>query len=307
MLAMLVPVVLLAAFMGIAIQRGGTCTVAAVEEIMVQRRATRLLAMLLAALWVAGLITLARAAGLSMIEPLGYRASAITVLGGAVLGLGAWINGACAFGSVARLGAGNWAFLATPLGFLIGAAVLPALGVLAPPSRLPGHSQLLDFPIAWSLALALVAAWLLASLWRARRARTWTPAVATLVIGLCFVLILLLTGGAWTWTDTISELATDMGVEGGARRALLIVALFGGAIVGSKLAGSFEHERPRLGTVMRCLLGGFLMAAGSQLIPGSNDSLLLEGLPLFWPFAWLAFASMCVTIAIAIRISSVRR
>ncbi len=306
MLATLVLVVLLAAGMGIAIQRGGTCTVAAVEEIILRRHATQLLAMLLAALWVAGLITLARAAGLSMIEPLGYRATALTVMGGAVLGLGAWINGACAFGSVARLGAGNWAYLGTPLGFLIGAALLPAINPLAPPSRLPGHSQLLDYPVAWSIALAMVAVWLLVSLWRSRRSKTWTPAVATLVIGLCFVLVLLLTGGAWTWTDTISELATGMGVEGGTLRAMLILALFGGAIGGSVLAGSFKHHRLQVGTVTRCLLGGLLMAAGSQLIPGSNDSLLLEGLPLFWPFAWLAFVSMCLAIALAIRISQAR-
>lgn len=306
MLATLLVVLLLAAGMGIAIQRGGTCTVAAVEEIVLRRRAGQLLAMLLAALWVAGLITLARAAGLSMVEPLGYRATAFTVLGGAVLGLGAWINGACAFGSVARLGGGNWAYLATPLGFGIGAATLPALNPFAPPSRLPGHSQLLDFPIAWAIALALVAAWLVVSLWRARGSKTWTPAVATLVIGLCFVLILLMTGGAWTWTDTLSELAKGMGIEGGSLRALLIVALFGGAIAGSLLAGTFKQQLPQGRTVVRCLLGGLLMAAGSQLIPGSNDSLLLEGLPLFWPFAWLAFLCMCVTIAVAIRVSQVR-
>ena len=51
------------------------------------------------------------AAGLSMVDRGGYRATALTVVGGALLGLGAWTNGACAFGSVARLGSGNWAYL----------------------------------------------------------------------------------------------------------------------------------------------------------------------------------------------------
>lgn len=306
MLGKLLVLVVLAAGMGLAIQRGGTCTVAAVEEIVTQRRISQLRAMLLAALWVAGLITLARAAGWSMVEPGGYRVTALTIVGGALLGLGAWINGACAFGSVARLGTGGWAYLATPLGFGLGALMLPKLFAIAPPSRLEGHSQLLDFPIAWASALAVVAIWLLLSLWRARKARTWTPAVATLVIGLCFVMILLLTGGAWTWTDTVSELARGMGVAGGTLRLILIVALFGGAIASSIVAGSFKHQRLRAATVLRCFVGGLLMAAGSQLIPGSNDSLLLEGLPLFWPFAWLAFLSMCVTIALAIRITQVR-
>ncbi len=306
MLETLVLLVLLAAGMGLAIQRGGTCTVAAVEEIVVKRRASQLLAMLLAALWVAGLITLARAAGLSMVEPGGYRATALTVVGGALLGLGAWTNGACAFGSVARLGSGNWAYLATPLGFGIGAALLPVLIPIAPPSRLAGHSELLDFPLAWAVALTGVAIWLAVSLWRTRGSDTWTPAVATLVIGLCFVLILLLTGGAWTWTDTVSEIARGMGVDGVSLRAILILALFGGAIAGSLAARSFKHQPLKASTVLRCLTGGLLMAAGSQLIPGSNDSLLLEGLPLFWPFAWLAWLSMCLTIAVAIRMSQAR-
>ena len=51
--------------MGYAIQRGGTCTVAAVEEVLTQRRAYRLLAMLEASLWVAGGLALAQWAGLS--------------------------------------------------------------------------------------------------------------------------------------------------------------------------------------------------------------------------------------------------
>jgi toxin CptA len=41
------------------------------------------------------------------------------------------------------------------------------------------------------------------------------------------------------------------------------------------------------------------MAWGSLLIPGANDGLILIGMPMLWPYAWLAFASMCVAIAAA--------
>ena len=41
------------------------------------------------------------------------------------------------------------------------------------------------------------------------------------------------------------------------------------------------------------------MAWGSLLIPGSNDGLILIGMPLLRPYAWLAFGTMCVTIATA--------
>ena len=48
-----------------------------------------------------------------------------------------------------------------------------------------------------------------------------------------------------------------------------------------------------------CFAGGALMGWGSLLIPGGNDGLILIGMPLLWPYAWVAFATMCLTIAAA--------
>ena len=42
------------------------------------------------------------------------------------------------------------------------------------------------------------------------------------------------------------------------------------------------------------------MGLGSLLIPGSNDGLILIGIPLLRPYAWLALASMCLAIAAAL-------
>ena len=98
--------------MGFAVQRGATCTVAAVDEVLNKRRAHRLMAMLEASLWVAGGLALAQLAHLAHPAgsmPGGYPINPWTVVGGALLGLGAWVNGACVFGAVARLGSGEWA------------------------------------------------------------------------------------------------------------------------------------------------------------------------------------------------------
>jgi toxin CptA len=46
------------------------------------------------------------------------------------------------------------------------------------------------------------------------------------------------------------------------------------------------------------------MAWGSLLIPGSNDGLILIGIPLLRPYAWIAFIAMFATIAAAMQISS---
>ena len=42
-----------------------------------------------------------------------------------------------------------------------------------------------------------------------------------------------------------------------------------------------------------------MMAWGTLLVPGSNDGLILVGMPLLWPYAWVAFATMCVAIGAA--------
>ena len=40
------------------------------------------------------------------------------------------------------------------------------------------------------------------------------------------------------------------------------------------------------------------MGAGSALIPGSNDGVVLLGMPLLFAHAWVAFAAMAVTILV---------
>jgi len=48
------------------------------------------------------------------------------------------------------------------------------------------------------------------------------------------------------------------------------------------------------------------MGWGSLLIPGGNDGLILVGMPLLWPYAWVAFAAMCATIAAALVVQARR-
>ena len=59
----------------------------------------------------------------------------------------------------------------------------------------------------------------------------------------------------------------------------------------------FRSTRLSLSQLLRCLVGGVLMGWGSLLLPGGNDGLILVGMPLGWPYAWLAVAIMCLTIA----------
>lgn len=288
--------------MGYAIQRGGTCTVAAVDEIVSSGRMRRLLAMLEASLWVAGSLAIAQALHRLPVMPVSYASNAWTVVGGALLGLGAWLGGACVFGAIARFGSGEWAYAASPVGFWLGCLAVPVLFAPAMPARLDTASPLLAFPAATATVFALYAAWRIASgrrdgSLRDRAARVWAPHAATLVIGVTFVAMLLAVG-AWAYTDALAELARGMSRSTPARLALF-GALLGGAALGGWTAGRFRPVAVEGSAVARCLAGGALMGAGSVLIPGSNDGLILVGMPLLRPYAWLAFGTMCATIALA--------
>jgi toxin CptA len=122
----------------------------------------------------------------------------------------------------------------------------------------------------------------------------WSPHAATIVIGLTFLVMLVL-AGAWAYTDVLVDLARGM-AHSVAARASLLVCLLIGAIVGGWTAGRLRSTRIRAAALARCLIGGVLMGWGSLLIPGGNDGLILVGMPLLWPYAWAAFATMCLTI-----------
>lgn len=217
----------------------------------------------------------------------------------------AFVNGTCAFGTIARLGSGDWAYLATPAGFFLGSLAIIDLHT---PAQLLEPSRVLEAS-AW-LAIVCVGFFAIRLFTHGQTIRRkqiapldhiWSPHVATTVIGITFLLALV-TVGNWTYTETLAGLARGTPFEL-ALRLLLLAALVAGAIAGSWTAGRIRHVRPTLANVGRCLAGGTLMGAGGAIVPGGNDGLLLVAMPLLWSYAWLAFVSMCAAIYLAIRLS----
>jgi toxin CptA len=297
--------------MGFAIQRGATCTVAAVDELLHKRRAHRLRSMLEAALWVTGGILIARALHLSAIMPAGASIGWNTLAGAALLGVGAWLNRACVFGAIARFGNGEWAYSFAPVGFFAGALAFQSLPQASAPTT-AAVSPVLAASSLLAVLFALFVLWRLTMAWRARPKglplpvwlgeSLWSPGAATVVIGITFVLVLFLMGATWAYTDVLAELARGAGMNA-LPRLLLLLALLVGAAIGGITAKRFVHTPLSCRGVTRCFLGGALMGLGSLMIPGSNDGLILIGLPLLWPHAWVAFAVMCVSIATAMTVS----
>lgn len=292
-----------AALMGFAIQRGGTCLVAAVDEVVSHWKVHRLTALAEASLLVAGGMVAAQILGLLPMPPHAFQPSGWTVLGGMVMGLGAYIAGSCVFGAIARIGNGEPAYLLVPLGFFLGCIAAQQLGMARLPH--PSHAPsvvLTHAPIVAAPLLAL-AAW---RIWRTARAAQqgeltrylWSPHIATGVIGVTFVILLLLVG-AWNYTDYLAEAARHMSSRG-SDRSLLLFALFVGALAGGWTAGHIRPTLPTPNAIARCLLGGIMLGLGGSLVPGANDGLILLGLPLLYPHALVAFTSMLAAIAAAL-------
>ncbi|OYY79646.1 MAG: hypothetical protein B7Y43_00835 [Sphingomonas sp. 28-62-20] len=287
-----------AAIMGYAIQRGATCMVAAVDEVLTKRTGWRLLALAEAALWVAGGVLLWRAIGGHETLPIGYPATLAAVAGGLLLGLGAFVARACVFGAIARFGSGEWAYLLTPIGFYLGCATIwPLIGKF-PPMRL--DSPL--FGAKWLLVpFGVFVVWRAVEAIRAGGTRmfaahVWTPHRATAVIGIVFA-ISLIAIGPWAYTYALLSLAQGRS-DGVVVKLVLLAMLFAGALIGGWTAGRLTLHAPTPEAAVRCLGGGVLMGWGSLLIPGGNDELLLVGIPLLQPYAVLAVASMAIAIAV---------
>ena len=307
---------LCAGLMGFAIQRGATCTVAAVDEVVHRRKFNRLASIVEASLWVVGGLLIAQSLHLLGTMPGGYAVSAQTALGGALLGVGAYVNRACVFGAIARLGSGEWAYVVTPLGFYVGCVTVPLVFAPAAPESLVDASPVLRASTWIVVVFALLMLWRLCSPLFAsltKRAgqlpqqertdlarRVWSPHAATTVIGITFFFMLLLVG-AWAYTDVLAEAARGMAGSLIAR-SLLLLALLLGAVAGGWTAGRLRSTHISFTQLLRCFSGGLLTGWGSLLIPGGNDGLILVGMPLLWPYAWVAFATMCIAIAAALLI-----
>ena len=288
--------------MGYAIQRGATCTVAAVSQLVEQGKWGRFVGLIEAAIWVAGGLLLARAMGFLPDLPKGWAASHTTVIGGMMLGAGAYVNRSCVFGTIAKIGARDWVYLATPLGFLGGAWAVSLLGASGAAQAATVTSPLIAAPtlvVAAFLGFAILrVAQVLLSKKSSLAERIWAPHEATVVIGISFA-IMFVAAGAWAYTDLLAELAT--GMPGDVLvRLLLLTGLLAGSMIAGAIYGSGAKTPARARAMGRTFIGGAAMGAGSLLIPGSNDGLILVGMPLLYPHAWIGIGTMCLAILVSI-------
>jgi uncharacterized protein len=293
--------VILAFWLGYSTNQSGTCVVAAAHEIVHHRRARRMIGLTIATL-AAGLVAVPLAwspVGAVLAGSTGL--SIALVIGGIAFGLGAIINDACLLGSLGRLGNGESRLLALPLGLTAG--FLVTFGLYQP--KFQSFASILSTPsttaavILASFLVALVL--LIAFLFRSalKEAGTRTAAVSMVVLGI--------TGGAlyvlmpaWAYADLLlANLPLGLGRTQGAAVTTVLAAV-AGAVVSAHRKRTWRLRGASLRQLAETFAGGALMGAGTALIPGGNDSLILAAIPALSLSGIVAYVVMFVVIALAL-------
>jgi len=300
----LVLLALMGGLLGASAHRAGLCTVKAVAEVITTGTAHVLWSFLKASFWTLGLLWVAALAGFD--AALSARPLLLTgVAGGILFGVGAGLNGACSFSTLARLSEGHSVMLLTLVGWGLGLLMMSYLAPItqgsASATTLPGWLVLPSF--AWLL-------WeggRLARLVWGRGRGILTDGVWPLSLGVFLMALansgLLLMDRPWSFTSTAICATGAVQVAPCAHQATLwlvsTTAIFA-MVTSAVLRGSFRIRPMRLRSGVRRLGAGNLMGAGAAMIPGGNDGLILFGIPSLSPHALPAWLGIVAGIWIAL-------
>src|SRR5437879_8062425 len=148
----------LAAILGFATHRASVCTVRAVAELMSSRRGFMLASIIKSILWASAVTIPFFLISMTMPPRAGaWELSVAAVLGGFVFGVGAAMNGACVYSTMARLTDGEGGMFVAVVGFafaIVGFVALLDAGWLSRPAPSTPRIGLL---IGWSAAIVLLA------------------------------------------------------------------------------------------------------------------------------------------------------
>lgn len=307
---MIVAALLLAVIAGFAAQRGSICAVVAVRDLVVNRRWRRYVAFFECSAWSLLALSLARAFGVTPGSmPQEYAAGLAAAFGGALFGAGAVVNGACTFGSAARLGRGEFAYAGMPAGFLLG--VIAADRLAGPPAGSPALSDITTSGVV-VMGLVFFAGFQFFRMTEAVKgprdalarfkAPDWRPSLAMGVIGLASALLSIFFA-PWPYSKLLTDIGTGAANESLGLKIALAFAFIGGASLGAATRGAFKVVAPTPRALAEKAGAGMLMGAGSFFVPGGNDALVLVGLPHLFGYAIIAYFSMSATIAAIILIA----
>lgn len=313
---------LLAALMGFVADRTNLCTVSAVAEIMVERRASILWNITKIVLWILGIATfIDYFLGVTPLNNARFSLLWISLAGGLVFGMGATLNGGCSLQTITRLGRGNlgmmFSILGMPLGALIARLLLVRVPELAPARDAAPIDPEGSFQLVMVLLLGLWMLWELVhilrgfqwSQWKTRLlAPDYQPASSAALLGIANGALFSLVG-TWMFTYTLIQSLTNLAYPDSPLYRPIPIQLWwliGAYLVG--IIGSAIQSRHALLEVtpqtawLRYFFGGIFMGLGAALVPGGNDMLLLNSIPGLSLHALPAYLAMLVGVGSALAI-----
>jgi uncharacterized membrane protein YedE/YeeE len=301
---------------GFAMKRGGLCTYAAVTQIVNEKRMERMMVFLGVATW-AGVVVLP----LHWLYPnlfslsLGHDELLLAVIAGAILGVGAYFNKGCFFGTFVALVGGNLNYIFTIIGLVVGVVLayfyIPTeMPMVSKPSVVKGAGIV---GYLWLVFMILFALFMTLSI------KLPSDSFFKRVLGLerlskgsVFAMIAIGVGGGvlyatvngWNYSDVLANTTAYLiGAKGmGATTLAILSTLFMvvGGIVAAIYAKEFTLKKIELYMLIGCFAGGVLMGASSMYIPGGNDGLLLKGILAFVPHAFTGYASMLMAMLLLV-------
>jgi len=285
--------------MGFAVQRSSTCTVAAINEVLNKKTTDRIRSLIETSLWVfMGEVLLMRF-DLAQFHLQDWQISGFTVGGAALLGLGAYLNGACMVGTIGRIGNGEWDFFLTIIGFFCGALLIAHL-----------HLDQL-YPVAQhELSILKLPDWALGIVFCLIAYRSWMfykkglhPYFLTVSLGILFLLLLVI-DKAWSYTDLLVDLANIKNTSYLPRLILFFALLIGSIFGGNSLKNIGSTRIVKKSLIAKRFLGGLAMGFATVMLPGSHDALVFLYLPMLLLNAWICFLVMTSTILFASHIEN---
>lgn len=277
----------LAFVLGFALHKGSICAVVATRELLFERRPDRFIGFLECALWATIALIALHAYPMEMPT---WSNWSLLAPGAFLFSVGAFVNGACAFGMVGRIGNGEFEYLLGFVGIYFGVSLAEffAIAARASPSTIsePFASPVL---VAFLLCGMIVVRYLAG---HHRGGAFLQLTVIMAAVGASFVAI-----GEVEPTWPLTAIIATAPLVPFAALTITVCLMAGTIVSGASSGRRFRLLLPTFRGMVRRIVGGAMMGGGAALVPGSNDSLLLFGLPSGAPQAIAAYGILVVTIA----------
>lgn len=315
----------LAFWAGFATRRASLCLVRATTEI-IERKPAKTMFFVVEAMVIALSITIPAMLFFPEYISLAssYSISPYLFAGAFLYGIGAFLNGSCALGTLNHLMSGKIQYAASIVGIAFGFfcfLMIKEFIALEKSNNIMSVSYKFLFLlplmlVVWSVSFLQIRKFLKENkedkLKKIKRYMTSSVArdyIGVLIFGLCSGALYLILGGSWDYTSFIRMVEIVILEQGGMglnMKPIMVTtfSLVAGMAAASLLSKDFNFKKAAPKEFVVKMISGSLMGFGAGLIPGGNDTLILHGIPGLAIHAPVALVIIMVAVAAATYIKS---